>query len=67
MAIKASDIKVRAWVYIDGVKTDVYTLDPVSRQRLATKLSKTLLNTIYAGRAVFEEADYPSGPAGHLP
>lgn len=55
MAIKASDITVRAWVNVDGVRTDVDTLDPARRQRLATELSKTLLNTIYAGKAVFEE------------
>ena len=47
------EIKTRAWVRVGNESVDVDTLSPEMRQELATRLSLTYFNTLYAGRAVF--------------
>lgn len=50
-------ITVKAYVKVNGVETDVDTLNEEQRRRLATMLSVTLLNERFAGQAHF----FPAG------
>ena len=46
-------ITVKAYVKVNGVETDVDTLLPEQRRRLATMINVTLLNVRFAGQAHF--------------
>lgn len=46
-------ITVKAYVKVNGVETDVDTLSPEQRRRLATMINVTLLNVRFAGQAHF--------------
>ena len=46
-------ITVKAFVKVNGVETDVDTLTPEQRTRLATMINVTLLNVRFAGQAHF--------------
>lgn len=46
-------ITVKAFVKVNGVETDVDTLTPEQRIRLATELNVTMMNELYAGVAHF--------------
>ena len=69
-------ITVKAYVMVNGVETDVDTLDDERRRQLATAINTTVLNTFFAGKARFypaeepRRADSPYGrdvvPQGHL-
>ena len=50
-------ITVKAYVKVNGVETDVDTLNEEQRRRLATMLSVTLLNERFAGQAHFFPAE----------
>ena len=50
-------ITVKAYVKVNGVETDVDTLDDERRQQLATAINTTVLNTFFAGRANFYPAE----------
>lgn len=46
-------ITVKAFVKVNGVETDVDTLTPEQKRRLATMINVTLLNVRFAGQAHF--------------
>nr|DAF37413.1 MAG TPA: hypothetical protein [Caudoviricetes sp.] len=50
-------ITVKAFVKVNGVETDVDTLTPEQRTRLATMINVTLLNVRFAGQAHFYPAE----------
>jgi hypothetical protein len=50
-------ITVKAYVKVNGVETDVDTLDEARRGQLATAIQVTVLNTFFAGRANFYPAE----------
>lgn len=50
-------ITVKAFVKVNGVETDVDTLDEARRGKLATAIQVTVLNTFFAGRANFYPAE----------
>ena len=52
-------ITVKAYVKVNGVETDVDTLSPEQRRRLATMINVTLLNVRFAGQAHFYVSDTP--------
>lgn len=56
---KEQKITVRAWVHVGDQLVDVDTLSPEMKQKLATELNLNLMNTLYAGRAVFTVAEKP--------
>lgn len=52
-------ITVKAYVMVNGVETDVDTLDDERRRQLATAINTTVLNTFFAGKAHFYPAEEP--------
>ena len=50
-------ITVKAYVKVNGVETDVDTLNEEQRRRLATAIKVTMLNELFAGLVRF----YPAG------
>lgn len=50
-------ITVKAFVKVNGVETDVDTLDEARRGQLATAIQVTVLNAFFAGRANFYPAE----------
>jgi len=58
---KEQKITVRAWVHVGDQLVDVDTLSPEMKQKLATELNLSLMNALYAGRAVFTVAEKPDG------
>ena len=50
-------IQVKAFVTVDGVRTDVDTLNEEQKRKLATWLKKTYLNELFRGVAVFYETE----------
>ena len=66
---KEQKITVRAWVHVGDQLVNVDTLSPEMKQRLATELNLSLMNVLYAGRAVFTVAEEPDegGRGGGLP
>jgi hypothetical protein len=66
---KEQKITVRAWVHVGDQLVNVDTLSPEMKQRLATELNLSLMNALYAGRAVFTVAKEPDkcGPGGGRP
>lgn len=52
-------ITVKAYVMVNGVETDVDTLDDERRRQLATAINTTVLNTFFAGKARFYPAEEP--------
>ena len=52
-------ITVKAYVMVNGVETDVDTLDDERRRQLATAINTTVLNTFFAGTARFYPAEEP--------
>ena len=52
-------ITVKAFVKVNGVETDVDTLTPEQRRRLATMINVTLLNVRFAGQAHFYPVEKP--------
>ena len=54
-------IRTKAYVHIGDELVDVDTLNGEQRVKLATELKKTYLNTLFAGKAVFREAEDKAG------
>ncbi len=52
-------ITVKAFVKVNGVETDVDTLTPEQKRRLATMINVTLLNVRFAGQAHFYPVEEP--------
>ena len=59
-------ITVKAFVKVNGVETDVDTLTPEQRKRLATELNVTMMNELYAGVAHFFPAKQSGRPGTFL-
>ncbi len=53
MARKAQKIKVVSYVHVGDQLVNTEDLDPEQRQKLATWIKCTYLNTLYAGKAKF--------------
>ena len=58
-------ITVKAYVMVNGVETDVDTLDDERRRQLATAINTTVLNTFFAGKARFYPAEEPCRADSH--
>ena len=58
-------ITVKAYVMVNGVETDVDTLDDERRRQLATAINTTVLNTFFAGKARFYLAEEPCRADSH--
>lgn len=63
MALKASDIRVEAYVHVGDELVNVDALSPRRKEDLATSLTLAYLNALYKGRAEFFVANNPEeGP-----
>lgn len=64
MALRYEDIKVVAYVRVDGVPVAVDDLPEERRIRLATELKLRYLNGLFRGRAEFYAAAEENQPGG---